>query len=143
MFDEYFRQSKEERPMPRKSTETPTERELAILQVLWECGPSTVREIHLELEKRERRDTGYSTTLKMVQVMMEKELLQRDDTVRPQVYRPAMAQEETQLKLLDYLIQKGFGGSAKRLVLSAVSAKRLSKDELAELRKLLDKGGRQ
>ena len=126
--------------MPRKSSETPTDVELAILRVLWNRGSSTVRDIHLALEEKEGRDTGISTTLKMVQVMMEKGLLLRDDTVRPQVYRPAMPQEETQLKLLDYLIQKGFGGSAKRLVLSAVSAKRLSKDELAELRKLLEKG---
>src|SRR4051812_24658134 len=126
--------------MPRKSSETPTDVELAILRVLWNRGSSTVRDIHLALEEKEGRDTGISTTLKMVQVMMEKGLLRRDDTVRPQVYRPAMPQEQTQLKLLDYLIQKGFGGSAKRLVLSAVSAKRLSKDELAEIRKLLEKG---
>ena len=128
--------------MPRKSSETPTDVELAILRVLWNRGSSTVRDIHLALEEKEGRDTGISTTLKMVQVMMEKGLLLRDDTVRPQVYRPAMPQEETQLKLLDYLIQKGFGGSAKRLVLSAVSAKRLSKDELAEIRKLLEKGNK-
>ena len=128
--------------MPRNSSETPTERELAILQVIWQRGHSTVREIHLALEEQEGRDTGYSTTLKMVQVMMEKGLLQRDDTVRPQVYRPAMPEEDTQTKLLDYLIQKGFGGSAKRLVLRTVSSKRLSKDELAEIRKLLEKGGR-
>src|SRR3954468_4621035 len=119
--------------MTRNCSETPTERELAILQVIWQRGPSTVREIHLALEEKEGRDTGYSTTLKMVQVMMEKGLLARDDTVRPQVYRPAKPEEDTQLKLLDYLIQKGFGGSAKRLVLRAVSAKRLSKDELAEI----------
>ena len=128
--------------MPRKSSETPTDVELAILRVLWNRGSSTVRDIHLALEEKEGRDTGISTTLKMVQVMMEKGLLLRDDTVRPQVYRPAMPQEETQLKLLDYLIQKGFGGSAKRLVLSAVSAKRLSKDELVEIRKLLEKGNK-
>ena len=128
--------------MPRKSSETPTDVELAILRVLWNRGASTVRDIHLALEEKEGRDTGISTTLKMVQVMMEKGLLLRDDAVRPQVYRPAMPQEETQLKLLDYLIQKGFGGSAKRLVLSAVSAKRLSKDELVEIRKLLEKGNK-
>jgi predicted transcriptional regulator len=128
--------------MPRKSSDTPTERELAILQVIWERGPSTVRDIHLALEEKEGRETGYSTTLKMVQVMTEKGLVLRDDTVRPQMYRPAAAQEETQLQLLDSLIEKGFGGSAKRLVLRAVSAKRLSKDELAELKKLLEKGGR-
>jgi predicted transcriptional regulator len=125
--------------MPRKPSANPTDGELAILRALWARGPSSVREIHLALEGNEGKETGYSTTLKIVQIMFDKGLLLRDDTVRPQIYRPAIKEEETQLQLLDYLIQKGFGGSAKRLVLRAASAQRISKEELAEIRRLLDK----
>jgi predicted transcriptional regulator len=128
--------------MPRKAPLTPTEGELAILRTLWANGPSSVRAIHLALAGEEGKETGYSTTLKMVQVMTDKGLLLRDDSVRPQIYRPALKQEETQLQLLDYLITKAFGGSAKRLVLRAAAADRISKSELAEIRKLLEKGGR-
>ena len=131
--------------MPRKPSPTPTEGELAILRVLWEHGPSSVGAIHLILAGTEGKETGYSTTLKMVQVMSDKGLLRRDDTVRPQIYRPAIKQEETQLQLLDYLISKAFGGSAKRLVLRAAAAERITREELADIRKLLggsDKGGK-
>ncbi len=132
--------------MARRTSTTPTDGELAILRVLWESGPASVREIHNRMVGEREvagRETGYSTTLKMMQVMMEKGLLVRDESVRPQVYRPAEAQEKTQLRLLDYLIQKGFGGSAMRLVLRAAAAKRISREELAEIRKLLEqRGGR-
>jgi predicted transcriptional regulator len=126
--------------MPRKSSTTPTEGELAILRVLWHAGPQTVRDVHNALAHERKEETGYSTTLKMMQVMMEKGLLLRDESVRPQVYRAAEPQQKTQLKLLDSLIQKGFGGSAMRLVLRAVSAKRITRDELAQIKKLLEKG---
>ncbi|MCL2640754.1 MAG: BlaI/MecI/CopY family transcriptional regulator [Phycisphaerales bacterium] len=121
--------------MPRPPASVPTDVELSILNVLWQRGPSTVREIHNTLS--DRRDTGYSTTLKMVQVMTEKGLVLKDDSQRPQVYQPAAAQEKTQLQLLDDLIQRGFGGSVAKLVLRAVSAKRISNAELAEIKKLL------
>jgi len=121
--------------MPRPRATLPTEVELAILRVLWAKGPSTVRDIHNAL--KDERGTGYSTTLKMVQVMTEKELVLKDDSQRPQVYRPARREDQTQLQLVDDLIQRGFGGSAMKLVLSAVSAKRVKADELAALKELL------
>ena len=129
--------------MPRHASDVPTEGELAILQVLWQHGPAIVRDVHnLLADERQSlgRETGYSTTLKMMQVMTDKGMLVRDESVRPQVYRPADPAEKTQLRLLDNLIEKGFGGSAMRLVLRAVSAQRLSRGELAEIKKLLKEG---
>jgi BlaI family penicillinase repressor len=125
--------------MPRPPSSTPTEVELAILGVLWKEGPSTVRQIHDLL--KEERGTGYSTTLKMMQVMTEKKLVLKDDSQRPQVYRPAKREEQTQLQLIDDLIQRGFGGSAMKLVLSAVSAKRVNADEMKRIRELLNQKG--
>jgi BlaI family transcriptional regulator, penicillinase repressor len=116
---------------------SPTTVELAILQALWALGPSTVRQVHNALKSE--RDTGYSTTLKMVQVMTEKGLLLKDDSVRPQVYRPAQPRERTQLRLIDELIQRAFGGSAADLVMRAASAKRISPQELAEIKKLIER----
>jgi predicted transcriptional regulator len=116
---------------------SPTQVELAILQVLWQLGPSTVREIHNALKAE--RDTGQSTTLKMVQVMTEKGLVLKDDSVRPQVYRPSRPAEQTQLQLIDELIQRAFGGSASELVMRAASAKRITPQELAEIKKLIER----
>jgi BlaI family penicillinase repressor len=126
--------------MPREKSDQPTEVELAILEVLWRgsSGGSTVREVHNKL--RETRDRGYSTTLKMMQVMLEKGLLKRDDSVRPQVYRPSQKESKTQLGLLDSLARKAFGGSAQKIIASLVSNKRLSAEEIEELKLLLDKG---
>ena len=128
--------------MPRRPSPTPTEGELEILGVLWDRGPSTVRQIFNVL--KDRRGTGYSTTLRMIQIMTEKGLLDRDDAVRPQVYSPAQPQEQTQLQLVDHLIQRGFGGSAMDLVLRAASAQRITPAELAQIKKLVEraKGGR-
>lgn len=123
--------------MPRSPSTTPTEVELDILQVLWEHGPSSVRFIFNIL--KDRRGTQYSTTLKMVQVMTEKGLLLKDSAVKPQIYRPAQPQEKTQLQLVDYLIQKGFAGSAMDLVMRAVAANRITGSELAQIRKMIDK----
>src|SRR4051812_12280336 len=116
------------------STPSPTTVELAILQALWQRGPSTVREIHQALAN----DTGQSTTLKMVQVMTEKGLLSKDESVRPQVFRPARPAEQTQLQLVDELIQRAFGGSAADLVMRAASAERVSPKELAEIKRLIE-----
>lgn len=121
--------------MPNE-TQSPTPVELAILQVLWHRGPSTVREIHDIL--KEHRQAGLSTTLKMVQVMTEKGLLRKDESVRPQIFTPSRRQEQTQVQLLDELIQRAFGGSAKNLVLRAVSAKRISAEELVQIKKLIE-----
>jgi BlaI family transcriptional regulator, penicillinase repressor len=123
--------------MPRPASSTPTEGELEILHVIWQNGPSTVRQIFNAL--KDERGTGYSTTLKMIQVMTEKGLLVREDSGRPQVYRPAQSQEQTQLQLVDRLIQCGFGGSAVNMVLRAVAAKRISPEELAQIKRMIDK----
>ena len=129
--------------MARKSSSQPTDVELSILRVLWQRGPSTVREVHAVLAGS--RDTGYSTTLKMMQVMLEKALLTRDDSVRPQVYAPAQAEEQTQRQMVDELLSKAFGGSARKLVMRAVESEKVSAAELAEIRKLLKdlEGGKQ
>jgi len=120
--------------MPRPVSAQPTDVELQILGVLWERGPSTVRQVHEALSARE---TGYSTTLKMMQVMKAKRLVVRDDSVRPQVYRAARSREQTQLGILDDLVQKAFGGSARRLVMRMVSSNRVSPEELAEVQRLV------
>lgn len=121
--------------MPRKPSDQPNDVELAILRVLWERGPSTVREVHETLQSD--RDTGYTSTLKMMQVMLEKGLLKRDDSKRPQIYQPAVPEEQTQSRIVRDLVQKVFGGSAQKLVLRAVRSHRISRAELAEIRKLL------
>jgi BlaI family transcriptional regulator, penicillinase repressor len=115
---------------------SPTNAELAILEVLWKRGPATVRQIHDIM--RSERDIGYSTTLKMVQIMTDKGLLLKDETVRPQVFKPARAEARTQLQLIDELIQRAFGGSASKLVMRAAAAKRVTSEELAEIRKMID-----
>ena len=127
--------------MPRPAPSQPTEVELQILEALWEHGPSTVREVHNALAAR--REVGYSTTLKMLQVMLEKGLVQRDERVRPQVYRAARTRQRTQLQLLDDLLQKAFGGSARRLVMRMASAGRISTEDLAEIQQLLDEAKEQ
>ena len=124
--------------MPRSSSSQPTEVELQILSVLWDHGPCSVRHVHQALS--DTRETGYSTTLKMMQVMLEKGLLRRDDSVRPQLYRAAKSQSRTQVQMLDDLTQRAFSGSAMRLVLSMVSTGRLSADELAELQRVIERG---
>ncbi|HVS73254.1 MAG TPA: BlaI/MecI/CopY family transcriptional regulator [Phycisphaerae bacterium] len=122
--------------MPRPPSPIPTDVELAILRVLWNIGPASVRQVHNALLPH-RPDAGYSTTLKMIQVMTDKGLLLKDDSQRPQIYSPAQPQEQTQLHLLDDLIQRGFGGSAMNLVMRALDARRVDPHELAEIRKLL------
>jgi BlaI family penicillinase repressor len=122
--------------MPRYPSSQPTDVELRILAVLWEQGPATVRQVHQSLAAE--RDTGYSTTLKMIQVMRKKGLVFRDDSVRPQLYRAAETKTQTQLQMLDDLAQKAFGGSAKRLVMRMLSANRVSAEELAEMQRLIE-----
>ncbi len=121
--------------MPRHPTPHPTDVELQILEVLWQRGPSTVRQVHDALAAD--RDTGYSTTLKMMQVMREKALLVRDDSVRPQLYDAAKGREQTQLHLVDDLIHKAFRGSAQKLLMRLLSANRVRPEELAEMHKLV------
>lgn len=112
----------------------PTDGELAILRVLWSDGPSTVRQIHDKLDG----DTGYTTVLKLLQIMTEKRLVTRDESERTHVYSAAFSEEETQQELVKNLLDRAFGGSAKKLVLQALSTKRASPNELKEIRMLLD-----
>src|SRR2546423_492156 len=119
----------------------PTDVELEILGVLWELGPSTVRQVHQALARQ--KATGYSTTLKMMQVMRDKGLLLRDEQVRPQVYRPAASQQRTEKQLLDDLIHRAFGGSAARLVLRALGSRRVPPAELREIQALIERARRE
>ena len=123
--------------MPRKPSAQPNDVELAILRALWDLGPSSVRDIHEKLNRD--RDTGYTSTAKIMQIMTDKGLLTRDDSNRPQLYSPAVPQEQTQKQIVRYLIQKVFGGSAHKLVLRAVESDKLPPDEVAAIRKLLKK----
>lgn len=112
----------------------PTEAELEILRVLWQLGPSTVRDVHNALSQR---GTGYTTTLKLLQIMDEKGLVTRDLKARPQRWRAREAQAATQRRLLGALIDKAFGGSAAALVQQALSLESLDDGQRAEIRRLL------
>jgi BlaI family transcriptional regulator, penicillinase repressor len=125
--------------MKRKSknleaVQLPTEAELEILNILWARGPSTVRDVHNASSK----DTGYTTVLKQMQVMAEKGLLERSEDFRSHVYEPVIAKEQTQQRLARNLLQRAFDGSAKNLVLGALSSQKVSAKELAEIRTMLD-----
>jgi BlaI family penicillinase repressor len=115
----------------------PTKLELSILRVLWQQGPGTVRKIHATLN--ESRPTALNTVLRMLQVMTEKELVTRDDSVRPQVYRARYSQEKTQTHLVQDLLQRAFEGSIKDLVLRALSTRKTSAQDLKTMEKILDK----
>jgi BlaI family transcriptional regulator, penicillinase repressor len=115
----------------------PTDSELEILTVLWSRGASTVREVYEVLRKR-RKNAEYSTTLKFMQIMAQKGWLKRDDTDRAHVYAPAHSREWMQQQLAGDLLQRGFEWSMKDLMIGALSARKASKEELAELRRLLD-----
>ena len=115
----------------------PTEAELRILQVLWEGGPRSVRDVQGILNGV--RPTGYTTVLKMLQIMTEKGLVDRDESVRPQIYRAKYSQEHTQRRLLGDLLSRAFGGSVRALVLQALSTKKSTPEELEAIGKLLDR----
>ena len=122
--------------MPRQLPR-PTDAELAILRVLWDLGPATVRQVHEALA--EVRDTGYTTTLKLMQIMAEKKLVKRDESARTHIYQARLTQDETQRQLVSDLVDRAFGGSASALVLQALRAGSTSPDELAEIEQLIDK----
>lgn len=113
----------------------PTDGELDILQVLWDRGPSTVREIHETLT--EDKGTGYTTTLKLLQLMVDKNLVTRDESQRSHIYQ-ALEQETTQRQLVRDLLQRAFGGSPTALVVQALSETRASADDLEEIQSVLD-----
>jgi predicted transcriptional regulator len=111
----------------------PTDSELAILQVLWRRGPSSVREVWDELGQK----SGYTTVLKLMQIMLEKKLVRRDDREFTHVYEAAATREETEQHLVGELIDRAFSGSASKLMLRALAAKPVSSDELKAIRELL------
>lgn len=114
----------------------PTDGELEILTVLWSIGPATVRDVFTVISRR--RPAQYSTVLKFMQIMAEKGLVRRDETARAHVYQAARPREWTQRQLAGELLDRAFSGSAKALLMGALSARKATKGELAEMRKLLD-----
>jgi predicted transcriptional regulator len=120
-----------ERPSPR-----PTDAELSILRVLWERGPSTVRDVHETLSTTQ--GTGYTTILKLMQIMTEKGLVVRDETERAHVYEARQSEQRTQRQLLTDLADRAFGGSPARLVMQALSGRKTTAEELNAIRELLN-----
>ena len=118
---------------PRK----PTDAELAILRVLWAQGPSTVRQVAEALG----RETGYTTILKLLQIMAEKRLVRRNEAARTHVYEAAYTEGQTQRQLVTDLLDRAFGGSAAQLVLQALATTKATPQELAEIKKLIEKHG--
>lgn len=123
--------------MSEKTMPRPTDAELAILRVLWERGPSTVRDVHEILSASQ--PTGYTTILKLLQIMTEKGLVVRDESERAHVYEPRYSEQKTQRQLLKDLTERAFGGSPGKLVMQALSAQKASPEELDEIRELLKK----
>jgi BlaI family penicillinase repressor len=123
--------------MGRKEADSrrlPTDAEIDILAVLWRLGPSTVREVHDALGK----ESGYTTTLKQMQLMTEKGMLARSERFRSHVYEASVPQEETRTQIAGDLLRRAFGGSAKSLVMGALTAEPASREELRDIRRILD-----
>jgi BlaI family transcriptional regulator, penicillinase repressor len=118
----------------------PTDAELDILTVLWSRGPSTVREVHEIINAR--RPAQYTTILKLMQIMADKGLVTRDEAQRAHVYSAARPREWTQSQLAGDLLHRAFGGSARSLLIGALSARKASRKELEEMRRLLDEYGK-
>jgi BlaI family penicillinase repressor len=125
-----------DRMMKKSGSPQPTEVELQILRVLWEQGPSPVRTIHARLTAD--KGTNYSTTVKMLSVMLDKGLVKRDEDASPHVYRAALTREKTGKRLLGELIDKVYDGAAMSLVLQALASSKPTQAELDEVRRLLD-----
>src|SRR5436190_10714144 len=119
-----------------RSLARPTDAELGILRVLWTAGPSTVRQVHEALAESRETETGYTTTLKLMQIMADKGLVTRDETARTHVYMAKRSQDRTQRELVADLMDRAFGGSAAALVLQALNAQQASPEELDEIRTL-------
>jgi predicted transcriptional regulator len=127
--------------MSTPSLPRPTDAELDILRVLWERGTATVREVAERLDEleRRRRPAGYTTVLKQLQIMTEKGLVERDESGRAHVYRASVAREATETQLVGDLLERAFGGSASRLVMRALATTPASSDEIAQIRRLIEK----
>ncbi len=122
--------------MAKPTTPHPTEGELAILKVFWQRGPSTVRQVNEVLS--EGRATGYTTTLKLMQIMIDKGLLVRDSSQWPHVYRARLGEEQTQNQILDRVLKRAFGGSVAKLMMRLLAVKKVSPEELARIKDMLD-----
>ena len=122
--------------MGDKPTPRPTDAELAILRVLWERGPSTVREVHDALSQS--HDSGYTTVLKLMQIMTDKGLVDRDESQRAHVYTSRYGEQRTQRQLLGDLMERAFGGSPAKLVMQALSTSKASAEDLTAIRRMLD-----
>ena len=122
--------------MSKTNLPRPTDAELVILRALWKLGPSTVRRVHDELNKNQ--PTGYTTVLKILQIMTEKGLVSRDEAARAHVYVARAPEAQTQRQLVRDLLDRAFGGSATKLVMHALSARKASREELAGIRRMLD-----
>ena len=122
--------------MTRHHVPRPTDAELAILRVLWDLGPCTVRQVH-EVLSRERPG-AYTTSLKLLQIMTDKGLVSRDERDRSHIYQAKLTEEQTQRQLVRDLLDRAFGGSASKLVMQALAARRASAEELSEIRRLID-----
>jgi BlaI family penicillinase repressor len=127
--------------MARPELPRPTDAELAILRVLWQHGPSTVRQVRDVLDRTQ--PTGYTTVLKLCQIMFDKGLVARDESQRTHVYRASRSEAQTQRQLIGDLVHRAFGGSASKLVMQALSTRKASADELAEIRGLIENLERQ
>lgn len=125
--------------MPKPAVPRPTDAELAILRVLWERGPSTVRQVHDVLSRE--RPAAYTTALKLLQIMTDKGLVSRDERDRSHVYHARLTEAQTQRQLVRDLLDRAFGGSAAKLVMQALAARRASPEELVEIRRLIDGRG--
>ena len=118
--------------MARKKNSGPTEKELQILAILWKNGPSTVREINSKINQNET--AGYTTTLKLMQIMFEKKILRRDESSKTHVYAPANPENHVQNEIIGSLLSRVFAGSTEKLIMSALSAKKVSRAELEKIK---------
>jgi BlaI family transcriptional regulator, penicillinase repressor len=122
--------------MSRSAASRPTDAELAILRILWDRGPSTVRQVHEILAGD--RPAAYTTALKLLQIMTEKGLVERDERDRTHIYRARLSEEVTQRQLVRDLVDRAFGGSSGKLVMQALATRRASAEELRDIRKAID-----
>ena len=124
---------------PASELPRPTDAELEILRILWDRNEATVREVHDAISKS--RPAGYTTVLKLLQIMTDKGLVRRDESERAHVYRARLARQDTERQLVDDLLDRAFGGSASRLVMRALAGRAASAEEIEEIRKMLDEAG--
>ena len=121
----------------KKKIRRPTNAELTILQILWDRGPTTVREVYKIISGG--KNVGYTTVLKLMQIMTDKKLVKRDTSERPQIYEARLPREKVERQLVLHLVDRMFGGSSQKLVLSALAAKAASAEDLAEIKRIIRK----